>query len=421
MKLINLCIFGDLCSNLTFITLVLLFSMALFFFFFLFFLPPPPSVFLLQNTIPAISEHVGIPNTKAALGVPDVNSNDTSMVASAATMASESDVTILVLGTDLTDAREGSDATTLVLSDGQLALVEAVAAACSKAQKPLIVVTLTAVPLDISSILSDERIGAVLHVGQPSVQTLGIGDVLFGIVSPAGRTIQTIYPSSYADEVSIFDFNMRPGISKYARPDCDNKTHPDSCPRGTNPGRTHRFYNGKAVVPFGFGLSYTKFSYSVSAVDEDANAASDAASKEIDEMRVVSLAPLRELLTLKDGQQYVKLQDAEDISSFHSPKYRVTVTNNGHIDSDDVVLGFITPPDAGINGVPLQSLFGFERVFVPAGQSVDVYLYPSLMEFARTELDGTKISMIGDYKLKFGVESTVKHGGGYVETSLRAK
>ena len=214
---------------------------------------------------------------------------------------------------------------------------------------------------------------------------------------------------------------MRPGISKYARPDCDNKTHPDSCPRGTNPGRTHRFYNGKAVVPFGFGLSYTKFSYSVSAVDEDANAASDAASKEIDEMRVVSLAPLRELLTLKDGQQYVKLQDAEDISSFHSPKYRVTVTNNGHIDSDDVVLGFITPPDAGINGVPLQSLFGFERVFVPAGQSVDVYLYPSLMEFARTELDGTKISMIGDYKLKFGVESTVKHGGGYVETSLRAK
>ena len=383
--------------------------------------------FLLQNTIPAISDHVGIPNTKAALGVPDVNSNDTSMVASAATMASESDVTILVLGTDLTDAREGSDATTLVLSDGQLALVEAVAAACSKAQKPLIVVTLTAVPLDISSILSDERIGAVLHVGQPSVQTLGIGDVLFGIVSPAGRTIQTIYPSSYADEVSIFDFNMRPGISKYARPDCDNKTHPDACPRGTNPGRTHRFYNGKAVVPFGFGLSYTKFSYSVSAVDEDADAAdaadaaSDAASKEIDEMRVVSLAPLRELLTLKDGQQYVKLQDADDMSSFHSPKYRVTVTNNGLIDSDDVVLGFITPPDAGINGVPLQSLFGFERVFVPAGQSVDVYLYPSLMEFARTELDGTKISMIGDYKLKFGVESTVKHGGGYVETSLRAK
>ena len=31
--------------------------------------------------------------------------------------------------------------------------------------------------------------------------------------SPAGRTIQTIYPASYADEISIFDFNMRPGGS----------------------------------------------------------------------------------------------------------------------------------------------------------------------------------------------------------------
>jgi hypothetical protein len=58
-------------------------------------------------------------------------------------MASEADATVLVLGTDLTDAREGSDATTLSLSDGQLALVEAVAAALSKTSKKLIVVTLT--------------------------------------------------------------------------------------------------------------------------------------------------------------------------------------------------------------------------------------------------------------------------------------
>ena len=47
--------------------------------------------------------------------------------------------------------------------------------------------------------------------GQPSVQTLGIGDVLFGEKVPAGRLIQTVYPKAYGDEVSIFDFNMRPG------------------------------------------------------------------------------------------------------------------------------------------------------------------------------------------------------------------
>jgi hypothetical protein len=239
------------------------------------------------------------------------------------------------------------------------------------------------------------------------VQTLGIGDVLFGVVSPAGRTIQTVYPSSYADEVSIFDFNMRPGSSTFARPDCDDVKHPDACPRGTNPGRTHRFYTGKAVVPFGFGLSFTEFSYSVSAVS-----APEAAHQE------VSLEPLRKLL--RSSGEFVKLSDSEDLSTVHSPKYRVTVTNKGAVDSDDVVLGFVTPPGAGMNGVPLQSLFGFERVFVPAGQSVDVYLYPSLMEFARTELDGTKTALVGTYKLKFGVESTKQHGGGYAEATLQA-
>ena len=47
------------------------------------------------------------------------------------------------------------------------------------------------------------------------------------------------------------DFNMRPGPSTFARPDCTSKP----CKMGTNPGRTHRFYTGKPVVPFGFGLS----------------------------------------------------------------------------------------------------------------------------------------------------------------------
>ena len=49
----------------------------------------------------------------------------------------------------------------------------------------------------------------LVQVGQPSVTTLGIGDVLFGKKAPAGRMIQTIYPASYQDEISIFDFNMR--------------------------------------------------------------------------------------------------------------------------------------------------------------------------------------------------------------------
>ena len=45
--------------------------------------------------------------------------------------------------------------------------------------------------------------------------------------------------SAYQDQISIFDFNMRPGPSTFARPDCTNQDA-SQCPKGTNPGRTHR-------------------------------------------------------------------------------------------------------------------------------------------------------------------------------------
>merc|ERR1712061_340556 len=132
---------------------------------------------------------------------------------------------------------------------GQQQLIDSVAAAASK---PVIVVVFTHIPLDLTKVLANPKVGAVLHAGQPSVQTLGVGDVVFGKVVPAGRTIQTVYPASYADQVSIFDFNMRPGTSLWPRPDCPAPYK--NCTLGTNPGRTHRFYTGRPVVPFGYGL-----------------------------------------------------------------------------------------------------------------------------------------------------------------------
>ena len=67
----------------------------------------------------------------------------------------------------------------------------------------MVVVIMSAVPLDLSPLLANKNIGAILYVGQPSVQTLGVGDVLFGVVSPAGRMVQTLYPVSFQHELSI--------------------------------------------------------------------------------------------------------------------------------------------------------------------------------------------------------------------------
>ena len=253
------------------------------------------------------------------------------------------------------------------------------------------------------------EVGAILHTGQPSVTTLGVGDLLFGKRVPAGRMVQTIYPEEYQHQISIFDFNMRPGPSPFPRPDCQTPNDIGKCPRGTNPGRTHRFYTGKAVVPFGFGLSYTTFKYTV---DKSAP-------------RTVSLAPVRTMLqaTLDANRTFPSSHYLSDAIATSSPlvNYEVQVTNTGKVDADDVVLGFLSPPGAGTNGVPLQTLFGFERVHIKAGETKTVYIYPALTDFTLVDKDGARTAAAGDYSIRFGVAEAAEHGMGFAEVALRAE
>ena len=134
----------------------------------------------------------------------------------------------------------------------------------------------------------------------------------------------------------------------------------------------------------------------------------------------LSLDPLRELLeaTNKAGRTF---PDAKLLkASKPLVNYWVNVTNTGKMDADDVVLGFLTPPGAGENGVPLQTLFGFERVHVKAGETVSVNIYPAMTDFAHTLLDGTKAAAPGEWTVKFGVKETLELGQGYAETTLTA-
>ena len=98
----------------------------------------------------------------------------------------------------------------------------------------------------------------------------------------------------------------------------------------------------------------------------------------------------------------------------------MAVTNTGDVDADAVVLGFVVPPGAGEDGVPLQQLFGFERVHVPAGETVTVWLYPSLLDFTAVGADGARAARAGEYTFRFGVRETSARGMGYAEHTVIA-
>ena len=185
------------------------------------------------NVVDAVAKYAQPGQVASTFGVPSALSNDTSGISAAVQMARSADTVVLAIGTDLAWAAEGHDATNISLTDAQLQLVQQTAAV---AKQPVVVVLLTATPLDLAPLLVNPKVGSILHTGQLSVTMLAVAEVLYGKVSPAGRAVQTFYPASYQDQISIFDFSMRPGISSFVRPDC---TSPNGtgCPMGTNPVR----------------------------------------------------------------------------------------------------------------------------------------------------------------------------------------
>ena len=137
------------------------------------------------------------------MGVPSVTSDDVSGIPAAVAAAKAADEVVLVVGQDGTIEHEGHDRTAIALSAAQQALVRQVSAA---AKKPVVVVILTGGAVDVADMLSNDKVGAIIHAGQPSVTVSGVADLIFGRAVPAGRMIQTIYDTAFADKVSIFDF-----------------------------------------------------------------------------------------------------------------------------------------------------------------------------------------------------------------------
>lgn len=160
------------------------------------------------------------------------------------------------------------------------------------------------------------------------------------------------------------------------------------------------------MVPFGVGLSYTTWNYSTTRHYGD-------------ESTAVSIRPVQQMLAISAGRASPSITLVEAMAPLVS--WTVNVSNTGTMDADDVVLGFLRPPGAGENGIPLQTLFGFERVHVKAGHTVSVSLFPSLLDFTQVDNVGKRYALPGQYHFRFGVGAegwSRTAGMGYAEQRM---
>ncbi len=124
----------------------------------------------------------------------------------------------------------GGDRTSIELPEPEEALVEAVAAT----GKPLVVVLLNGSALAVNWI--DSHANAVLESWYPGEEGgTAVAETLSGKNNPAGRLPVTFYTG--VEQLPNFeDYGMA--------------------------NRTYRYFSGKPLYPFGYGLSYTTFRYS---------------------------------------------------------------------------------------------------------------------------------------------------------------
>ncbi len=160
--------------------------------------------------------------------------------------ADKYDVVIVVAGTDSSDSREDVDRTTLALPGAQASLISQVAA-----RNPHTIPYLETVgEVDTSGFQS--QVPALLwssYNGQR--QGAALADVLLGHTDPSGRLPFTWYT----------DVNQLPAIGDYG-----------IRPTATSHGRTYMYFNGDVTFPFGYGLSYDRFTYSHLRVQRAADA-----------------------------------------------------------------------------------------------------------------------------------------------------
>jgi beta-glucosidase len=190
----------------------------------------------------------------------------------------------------------GGDRTSLDLPAPQEQLLQRVQAV----GKPTVLVLMNGSALGVN--WADQHVPSIVEAWYPGEQGgTAVAALLAGDFSPGGRLPVTFYKS--VDQLPPFDdYSM----SK----------------------RTYRYFSGEPLYPFGYGLSFTTFSYSNSHVSKTNAAATDNVTISVD------------------------------------------VANSGAVAGDEVVQLYLT--QAGIHGAPLRALQGFQRIHLNQGEKKTV-------------------------------------------------
>jgi len=232
-------------------------------------------------------------------------------------LAKRSDIAIVVLGEIALMSGEAASRSSLKLSGGQEELLEAVAAT----GKPVVLVLVNGRPLDIS--WAAEHVPAILETWYSGSQAgNGIADILFGDANPAGH-LPVSWPHNSAELPLYYNHTLTQA--------------PEDAP-----GFTSRYWDALStpLYPFGYGLSYTTFSYD----------------------------------NLKVSQSEAKVGSTLDVA--------VDVANTGNRAGDAVVQLYIHQR-AGSASRPVRQLKGFQRLTLQPGskQTIHFKLGPDELQF----------------------------------------
>jgi beta-glucosidase len=220
----------------------------------------------------------------------------------------------------------GGDRTSLDLPKPEEDLVQAVAAT----GKPLVIVLMSGSALGAN--WEKAHANAVLEAWYSGEEGgAAIAETLSGKNNPAGRLPVTFYK----------DIHQLPHFEDYSMK-----------------GRTYRYFEGESLWPFGYGLSYTTFSYSD--------------------------------LNLPNGP--INAGDPLDTS--------VTVTNTGKMAGDEVVQLYLKFPE--IPGAPIRALRGFQRIHLDPGASQKVEFHLNSRDLSMVTDTGEIIVAQGKYTLSVG-------------------